>query len=58
MQVLVIRNTSLFGSLKFSLTAYPFEHYNIVSNPFGYTDEEYVQHLEGTCPSPPSDLRH
>lgn len=27
-------------------TAYRFEHYNIVSNPYKYTDEEYAQLLE------------
>ena len=27
---------------------YPFEHYNVVSNPYKYTDEEYTELLEGT----------
>lgn len=54
MQVFGIRKMSLFWSLK-SLSVYPFEHYNVMSNPDRYTDEEYTQLLEGVCPSPPFD---
>ena len=32
-----------------ALPVYPFEHYNVASILFKYTDEEYTELLEGTC---------
>ena len=47
MQVLIIYEV-LSSSLSRTLPVYPFEHYNVASILFKYTDEEYTELLEGT----------